>query len=322
MERIYADNAGTTPMAAEVIETMTEMMKNVFGNASAVSSFGREARRVLDESRHVIAESINAKSDNEIVFTSGGTESDNTAIMQTAFLRRNEGRHIITTAIEHEAVLKPMAFLESQGYEVTYLSVDENGIIDLNELKDALRDDTILVSVMMGNNEVGSRQPIHEIGEIVSESNAWFHTDCVQAYGILDVDVQKDKIDLLSTREKFQNLKKKLVEGLEHQEIDFEINGLHDGSELPQIVSLWFKGCQSDALLTNLDLNGIAASAGSACTAGSLEPSHVLTAMYGKDSPKVSESLRFSFGRYNTEEEVERIIEVLSKTIKRMKKGR
>ena len=117
MERIYADNAGTTPMAAEVIETMTEMMKNVFGNASAVSSFGREARRVLDESRHVIAESINAKSDNEIVFTSGGTESDNTAIMQTAFLRRNEGRHIITTAIEHEAVLKPMAFLESQGYE-------------------------------------------------------------------------------------------------------------------------------------------------------------------------------------------------------------
>ena len=119
MERIYADNAGTTPMAAEVIETMTEMMKKVFGNASAVSSFGREARRVLDESRHVIAESINAKSDNEIVFTSGGTESDNTAIMQTAFLRRNEGRHIITTAIEHEAVLKPMAFLESQGYEVT-----------------------------------------------------------------------------------------------------------------------------------------------------------------------------------------------------------
>ena len=138
MERIYADNAGTTPMAAEVIETMTEMMKNVFGNASAVSSFGREARRVLDESRHVIAESINAKSDNEIVFTSGGTESDNTAIMQTAFLRRNEGRHIITTAIEHEAVLKPMAFLESQGYEVTYLPVDEYGVVSIDALKEAL----------------------------------------------------------------------------------------------------------------------------------------------------------------------------------------
>lgn len=134
--------------------------------------------------------------------------------------------------------------------------------------------------------------------------------------------VELASADKKELREKFQNLKKKLVEGLEHQEIDFEINGLHDGSELPQIVSLWFKGCQSDALLTNLDLNGIAASAGSACTAGSLEPSHVLTAMYGKDSPKVSESLRFSFGRYNTEEEVERIIEVLSKTIKRMKKGR
>lgn len=383
MERIYADNAGTTPMAPEVIETMTAAMSGVFGNASAVNSFGREARRLLDESRHTIARSVNAADDNEIVFTSGGTEGDNTAIMQTALVRRNEGSHIITTAVEHEAVLKPLAFLESRGYEVTYLPVDANGIVSPADLKAALRDDTILVSVMTGNNEVGSRQPIHEIGEIVAESNAWFHTDCVQAYGIEDIDVQRDRIDLLSTsahklngpkflgflyerdglnlgpylrggdqelkrragtenvpaiagfaraveldsdkaalRERMFGLKRHLISGLEAAGIDFEVNGRHDGSELPQIVNLWFKGCRSDALLTNLDLSGIAASAGSACTAGSLEPSHVLTAMYGPDSGRISESLRFSFGRYNTDEEIERIIEVLTKTVTRLKKGR
>ncbi len=175
----------------------------------------------------------------------------------------------------------------------------------MNELKNALRDNTILVSVMMGNNEVGSRQPIHEIGEIVSESNAWFHTDCVQAYGILDVDVQKDKIDLLSTSAHKLN-------GPKFLGFLYEREGLN--------LKAYLRG--GDQELKRRAGTEIAASAGSACTAGSLEPSHVLTAMYGKDSPKVSESLRFSFGRYNTEEEVERIIEVLSKTIKRMKKGR
>lgn len=380
MENIYVDNAGTTPMASEVIDVMDEMMKNVFGNASAVNAFGRKARQVLDNSRHIIAQSINAQNDNEIIFTSGGTESDNTAIIKTALKRQKQGRHLITTAIEHEAVLKPMAYLESLGFEVTYLPVDQNGIISLNDLKAALREDTILVSVMSGNNEVGSHQPIHEIGEIVAESNAWFHTDSVQAYGILDVDVQKDHIDLLSTsahklngpkflgflyernglnlgpylrggdqelkrragtenipaiagfakaveiaqahkhewQKQDMTLKLHLLAGLKEAGIDFEVNGKCNEDELPQIVNIWFKGCPNDALLTNLDLSGIAAAAGSACTAGSLEPSHVLLAMYG-DSPRVHESLRFSFGRYNTEAEIKKVVEVTAKAVKRLK---
>ena len=150
------DSAGSTTMATKVIEKMTETMTNTFGNASAVNYYGRQARSILDNSRHVIAESINAKNDNEIVFTSGGTESDNTAIIQTAMARKNEGRHLITTAIEHEAVLKPMAYLEQEGFEVTYLPVDEYGQINLDDLRQAIRPDTILVSIMMGNNEVGS----------------------------------------------------------------------------------------------------------------------------------------------------------------------
>ena len=181
-------------MATKVIEKMTETMTNTFGNASAVNYYGRQARSILDNSRHVIAESINAKNDNEIVFTSGGTESDNTAIIQTAMARKNEGRHLITTAIEHEAVLKPMAYLEQEGFEVTYLPVDEYGQINLDDLKQAIRSDTILVSIMMGNNEVGSHLPIKEIGEIVAPTNAWFHTDSVQTYGALDIDVQDLKV--------------------------------------------------------------------------------------------------------------------------------
>lgn len=199
VKHIYLDNAATTPMTAPVIETMIETMKNVFGNASSTHFYGRKARAVLDDSRHLIAKSINAKKDDQIVFTSGGTESDNTAIIETALARQNFGKHLITTAIEHEAVLKSMEYLETLGFEITYLSVDEKGMISLEDLKKALRPDTILVSIMMGNNEVGSYLPIHEIGEIVKETNAWFHTDAVQAYGLVEIDVQEDNIDLLST---------------------------------------------------------------------------------------------------------------------------
>ena len=379
MKYIYLDNAGTTPMATKVIEKMTETMTNTFGNASAVNYYGRQARAILDNSRHVIAESINAKNDNEIVFTSGGTESDNTAIIQTAMARKNEGRHLITTAIEHEAVLKPMAYLEQEGFEVTYLPVDEYGQINLDDLKQAIRPDTILVSIMMGNNEVGSHLPIKEIGEIVAPTNAWFHTDSVQTYGALDIDVQDLKVDLLSVsahklngpkmlgflyrrdginfpslikggdqelkrragtenvpaiagfaeavsllpaevkeehRQKYLSFKHQLVDGLKENGIDFEINGHLEENQLPQIISIWFKGFASDSLLTNLDLSGISAAAGSACTAGSLEPSHVLAAMYGEESPRVAESLRFSFGINNTSEDIDYLIKTLVKIIK------
>lgn len=382
MNNIYLDNAGTTPMDPAVIETMTEMMQNVFGNASATNSFGRKAHSILEQSRQKIAASINAKDPNEIIFTSGGTESDNTAIIQTALKRRDEGRHLITTMVEHEAVLKPMAYLEENGYEVTYLPVDENGVISLDELKQALRPDTILVSIMTGNNEVGSHMPITEIGAIVAKSNAWFHTDAVQAYGILDIDVKRDQIDLMSTsahklngpkqmgflyeREgldlaphlrggdqemkrragtenipaiaafakaieleqnaraeltaRYQGFKRQLVDKLVENGVVVKVNGKMGADELPQIINLWFEGCPSDAMLTNLDLAGIAAAAGSACTAGSLEPSHVLAAMYGKDQARVSQSLRFSFGRYNTAAEIDELVAQLTKISQRIKK--
>ena len=198
MREIYLDNAATTPMTPEVIDEMTKEMKESWGNASTGYSYGRHAKLVMENSRHVIAQSINAD-DNEIIFTSGGTESDNMAIIETAFKRQELGKHIITTAIEHEAVLKPLHFLEEHGFEVTYLPVDEHGNISIADFKQALRDDTILVTIMMGNNEVGSRMPIHEIGEILKDHQAWFHTDAVQAYGLLPIDVKADNIDMLST---------------------------------------------------------------------------------------------------------------------------
>ena len=382
MKNIYLDNAGTTPMAPEVVETMTQMMTEVFGNASAANSFGRKARGVLERSRQIFADSLNAKNANEIIFTSGGTESDNTAIIQTARKRKNQGRHLITTAIEHEAVLKPMEYLEENGYEVTYLPVDENGVISLTDLKNALRPDTILVSIMAGNNEVGSHMPLTQIGEIVAKSNAWFHTDAVQAYGIVDIDVQRDQIDLLSTsahklngpkqmgflyereglelgshlmggdqelkrragtenipaiagfakaveleqaeretlQKRYQGFKQQLCDALAQNGVSFEVNGKMGADELPQIINIWFKGCQNDAMLTNLDLAGFAAAAGSACTAGSLEPSHVLKAMYG-DNERVVQSLRFSFGKYNTIDEIAQLATRLAKISQRIKKN-
>lgn len=381
MKQVYFDNAATTPMAPEVVKKITSEMSQDFGNASSTHAFGRKARMVLDQSRQVIADSINANED-EIIFTSGGTESDNTAIMQTAIARQSLGKHIITTAIEHPAVLKPLAYLESIGYEVTYLPVDQQGLISLDDLKAALRDDTILVSIMTGNNEVGSHMPIHEIGEISKDHQAWFHTDAVQAYGLLDIDVKRDHIDLMSTsahklngpkflgflykrdgvnfpsflkggeqedkrragtenvpgiagfakavslltpevksemQTKYQGFKQQIIDGLKQADIDFEINGTLNPNNLQHVFNLWIKGVSTYVMQTNLDLNGIAVSGGSACTAGSLEPSHVLIAMYGKESPRIGESIRISFGKYNTSEDVDYLVDNLVQIIQRLK---
>ena len=375
------DNAATTPMTPAVIDEMTTQMKKSWGNASTGYSYGREAKLVLENSRHVLAQSINAD-DNEIVLTSGGTEGDNTAIIQTAMTRQNLGKHIITTAIEHEAVLKPLHYLEEQGFEVTYLPVDENGNISLDDFKAALRDDTILVTIMSGNNEVGSRMPIHEIGEILKDHQAWFHTDAVQTYGLLPIDVKRDHIDLLSTsahklngpkmmgflyrwdginfpsylkggdqetkrragtenvpavaafakavtidspeekqarRERFYHFKQKIVQGLTENGIDFAVNGEIKPDNLNQILNIWFKGISTYIMQTDLDLAGIAVSGGSACTAGSIEPSHVLTAMFGADSPRISESIRISFGALNTEEDVDKLIAAIVKIVNQLK---
>ncbi|MFC6170721.1 cysteine desulfurase family protein [Loigolactobacillus jiayinensis] len=382
MTHTYLDNAATTPMDPAVIAVMTEQMQQNFGNASNIHYFGRQARQVLDASRKTLAQSINAKED-EIVFTSGGTEGDNTAIMQTALQRQRLGKHIITTTIEHEAVLKPLQFLETQGFEVTYLPVDEHGLISLADFKAALRDDTILVSIMMGNNEVGSHMPIHEIGELLKDHQAWFHTDAVQAYGLLDIDVQRDHIDLLSVsahklngpkflgflyrrqrinfpsfikggdqedkrragtenipaiagfakaveldtpaekearQQRYAGFKQQLLAGLTANGIDFAVNGELSANNLQHVLNIWIKGISTYVLQMNLDLAGFAISGGSACTAGSLEPSHVLTAMYGKDSPRIEESIRISFGKDNTAADIDQFVAALTTIVKRVKK--
>lgn len=378
VKHIYLDNAATTPMAPEVIATMTEQMQADFGNASSTHYFGRQAHTVLDTSRHTLAQSIHAK-DNELILTSGATESNNTAILQTAKLRAKEGKQIITTAIEHHSVLKPMAYLETQGFDVIYLPVNEQGVIDLADLKAALTPETILVSIMMGNNEVGSHMPIHEIGELVRDSNAWFHTDATQTYGLLDIDVQADNIDLLAVsahkingpkqigflyvndaihlpsfvlggeqekkrragtenvpavagfakavelltpavkadlQARYAGFKQQLLADLKANDIDFALNA-EGADQVGHVVNLWIKGVSTYVLQMNLDLAGFAISGGSACTAGDLEPSHVLIAMYGEDSPRVAESIRISFGHETSSEDVAAFAEALTKIVKR-----
>ncbi|AUI70993.1 cysteine desulfurase family protein [Companilactobacillus alimentarius] len=366
MAFVYLDNAATTPMATSVVNVISDQMAHNFGNASATNYFGRQARKVLDESRHVIAQSINAK-DSEIVFTSGGTESDNTAVIETALSRQKLGKHIITTAIEHEAILKPLAYLETLGFEVTYLKPNSRGEVTVQQVKDALRDDTILVTIMYGNNEVGSMNPIKEIGELLKDHQAFFHTDAVQAFGMEDIDVKAEHIDMLSTsahkingpkfigflyindkihipsfvkggdqetkrragtenvpaiagfakavqlltpaekkarQERYFGFKQKIQEILRQNKIEFGINGPTDSHALNHVMNLYLPGIDRGVLLTRLDLEGFAISGGSACTAGSLEPSHVLVAMFGKDSKKINDSVRISFGKDNTEEEI------------------
>ncbi|GAA6236598.1 cysteine desulfurase family protein [Apilactobacillus micheneri] len=382
MKEIYLDNAATTKMDNEVLADMYDKFKNVYGNASTLYGIGRQAHTILENSRDIIAKSINAQSD-EIIFTSGGTESDNTAIMQTVEARKNLGNHIITTAIEHEAVLKPLEFLENKGFRVTYLPVDEDGQISLDDLKDALDDETILVTIMTGNNEVGSHLPIHEIGELLKNHQAWFHTDAVQAYGLSDIDVKADHIDMLSTsahklngpkmmgflyknydinfpsfikggdqedkrragtenipaisgfatavslttpdlkqklHDRYISFKNQIINQFNENNIEFEVNGSMSETNLQHVFNLWIKGVPTDLLQTNLDLDNIAVSSGSACTAGSIEPSHVLIAMYGKNSPRINQSIRVSFGKFTTMDDINKFIDSTIKIIKRIKK--
>lgn len=378
MERIYVDHAATTPMHPKVISAMTDVMINHFGNPSSIHYFGRDARHIVDESREVLARSIGA-SVNEIIITSGGTEADNYAIFGGARALREKGNHIITTEIEHHAVLHTCQQLEKEGFDVTYLPVDENGQISISDFKKALREDTILVTVMYGNNEIGSLQPIAEIGEALQDHQALFHTDAVQAYGLEEIDVNKLKIDLLSVtahkingpkgigflyakkdikllplifggeqerkrragtenvaaiagfsaavkvigeerialREKYLGFKKLMLDVLRKHEVNFLINGKLENS-LPHVLNLSFPGTDVEAMLVNLDLAGIAASSGSACTAGSIDPSHVLVAMVGQDSERLRNSIRFSFGLNNTEEQVKRVARETAKIVERI----
>ena len=366
MTEIYLDNAATTPMSPNVIDVITGEMKNNFGNASSTYELGRKARHAIDQARQEAARIINAK-ENEIIFTSGGSESNNTAIFGTAHSRQDIGKRIITTKIEHPSVLEPMKRLESEGYEVIYLDVDDNGCISLADLKDALTPQTTLVSIMAVNNELGTINPLTEIGNIVKQSNAYFHVDAVQGLGNIDLDVVKMNIDLLSTsahkingpkflgflyeknslnlpplvyggeqetkrragtenvpgiagfgeaiteiaaidkenlQTKYQNLQNLILNELNQSNVKYQVNGGTKKFDSHHVLNLHFNGIPTTVLQTNLDLAGFAVSGGSACTAGSIEPSHVLVACFGKNSPRINESIRISFGRYTTEEEV------------------
>lgn len=380
MREIYLDNAATTPMSPKVIDVITDEMKNDFGNASSTYELGRKARNVIDRARHQIAKSINAK-DGEIIFTSGGSESNNTAIFGTAYSRNNISKKIITTKIEHPSVLNPMKRLEHEGYNVVYLDVDKTGHISLDQLKHELTPETILVSIMAVNNEVGTIMPLKKIGEMVKNSNAYFHVDNVQGMGTIDIDVKAMNIDFLSVsahkingpkflgflyensdinipnlvlggeqetkrragtenvpgiagfgeavkelseighdslQKKYAHFQDIILKALNDNHVDYEINGGYGPGYSHHVLNLWIKGVSTTSMQTNLDLNGYAISGGSACTAGSLEPSHVLIACFGADSPRINESIRISFGRYNTEEEVKSFAQELVKIAKRI----
>lgn len=375
---VYLDHAATTPTHPEVAQAMMPIMINIFGNPSSAHSFGRRARREVDEARAFIAKSINA-TENEIIFTSGGTEADNTALFGVANAHKDRGNHIITTAIEHHAVLHTCKQLEKEGFEITYLPVNNHGEISIEDLKAAVKESTILVSVMYGNNEVGTIQPVKEIGELCSEANILFHTDAVQAYGIQAIDVKELHIDLMSVsahkingpkgigflyvknsvkliprqhggeqerkrragtenvagivgfkeavrlaqtdmlekREKYEQFKQKMLEVFQKEKIQFNVNGEGAKDLLPHVFNISFPSTNVESMLVNLDLAGIAASSGSACTAGSIDPSHVLVAMYGKDSDKITNSIRFSFGLGNTLEEIEKASFEIAKIVNR-----
>lgn len=370
---IYLDHAATTPMNPEVIAVMAKALSENFGNASSIYQFGKKNRALVEQARVAMADSIGARAD-EIIITSGGTESDNMSIIKTAEHYSKNGKHIISTSIEHPAVLKPLKYLETKGFEVTYLPVDENGQIHLEQVKSVIRADTILVSVMTGNNEVGSLQPIQAIGSYIHslEQEIIFHTDAVQAYGVMPIDVNELNVDLLSVSahkmygpkgigflykregvnipsllmggsqenkhragtenvpaimgfqkaieinqknreaniKKLTSLKESMIQLLNRAGIEYSVNGLVENS-LPHILSLSFPNLRSDLLLIQLDLKKIAVSAGSACTAGTIEPSHVLTAMYDEDAVQIDHTIRFSLGIENTQAELTRVVEEL-----------
>ncbi|HDX9611340.1 TPA: cysteine desulfurase [Bacillus toyonensis] len=378
MERIYLDHAATSPTHPEVVEKMIPYMTETFGNPSSIHFYGRQARHAVDEARRECAKSIHANP-NEIIFTSGGTEADNLALIGVARANCHKGNHIITTQIEHHAILHTCELLEREGFEVTYLPVDETGRVQLSDIQKALTEETILVSIMFGNNEVGTMQSIVEIGKLLKEHQAYFHTDAVQAYGLVEINVKEFGIDLLSisahkingpkgvgflyastnlkfeplliggeqerkrragtenvpsivglqhaillaekTREQknaqYEEFKDIMVSVFKNEGITFEVNGNLE-YRLPHVLNISFTGMNIEPFLVNLDLAGIAVSSGSACTAGSIDPSHVLVAMFGKDSDQIRSSVRFSFGLGNTKEQIEKAAYETVKIVKRL----
>ncbi len=375
---IYLDHAATTATRPEVVEAMLPYFTENFGNPSSVYKFSNVNKEAIASARQIIAKSLNGDS-KDIYFTAGGSESDNWALKETARVYANKGKHIITSKIEHHAILHTCQFLEKEGYEVTYVNVDENGIIKLDELKAAIRPDTILISVMFANNEIGSIQPIKEIGAIAREHGVLFHTDAVQAYGQLPIDVEDMNIDMLSAsghklngpkgvgflyirkgikirnlihgggQERARRAGTENVPGIvglgkaaeiavdtmeerTNKELELRdylidrviaeipytrLNG-HRTDRLPNNVNFSFQFIEGESLLIMLDMAGICGSSGSACTSGSLDPSHVLLAI-GLPHEIAHGSLRLTLGDENTKEEIDFVIDKLKEIVQRLR---
>ncbi|MHC1716834.1 MAG: cysteine desulfurase NifS [Candidatus Dojkabacteria bacterium] len=373
----YFDNSATTKIKPEVLDSMMPYLTEMYGNASSIYSLGRESKKALDLARDQVAKALGANS-KEIFFTSSGTESDNWAIKGVAFANQKKGNHIITSSIEHHAVLHTCKYLEKYGFEITYLPVNDKGIVNPNDLKKAIRKETILISIMYANNEIGTIQPINGIGDIAKKNNIYFHTDAVQAVGNIDIDVNKLNVDLLSLsghkfngpkgigvlyikegtniysvfhgggqergkRPSTENVagivglgkaielatkdiekKSKHLISLREQAIkrlleipDTILNG-DKKNRLPGNVNICFRYIEGESILLMLDQLGICASSGSACTSGSLDPSHVLLAI-GLPHEIAHGSLRLSFSEENTKEEVEYLLKVLPSIIRNLR---
>lgn len=376
--KIYMDNAATTPLKREVLDAMMPYLTEEYGNASSIYATGRDAKRALDEARQTVADALGAKA-NEIYFTSCGSEADNWAIQGVAYANKNRGRHIISSQIEHHAVLHTLQYLEKQGFEVTYLPVDEYGLVRIDDLRDAIRPDTILITIMYANNEIGTIEPISELAQIAREHKIPFHTDAVQAVGHVPINVKELGVDLLSLSAhklygpkgvgalyikngvKLDNflhggaqergrragtenvagivglakaielatadidgnmarltaLRDKLISGIQAQIPYCRLNG-HPTKRLCNNVNFSFEFIEGESLLLMLDMKGVAASSGSACTSGSLDPSHVLLAI-GLKHEIAHGSLRLSIGDFTTEEDIDYVLEVLGPIVQRLR---
>lgn len=375
---IYMDNSATTPMKKEVLNEMIPYFTEKFGNPSSVYSLGGQSKNAVEEARDKVAKPLGAKP-SEIFFTGSGSESDNWAIKGVAYANKSKGNHIITSKIEHHGVLHTCEYLEKRGFKITYLDVDEYGIIDIDQLRDSITNETILITIMFANNEIGTIQPIKEIGELAKEKGVYFHTDAVQAAGHIKFDVNELNIDLLSLsshkfygpkgigalyirqgvkidnlieggaqernkragtenvpgivglgkaielayenldehNKKLVKLRERLIKGV-FDNIDYvRLNG-HPAERLPGNVSFCFKFIEGESLLLSLDMEGIAGSSGSACTSGALDPSHVLLAI-GLPHEIAHGSLRLSLGDFNTEEEVDYVVEKLVEIVDRLR---
>ena len=351
---MYLDNSATTKVSDEVLKEMLPYLKDEFGNPSTLYSIGRESKKALEEARQRVADAINAKKD-EIYFTSGGSESDNLAIKGIAFKLQKKGKHIITSEIEHPAVKETLHFLESLDFKVTYLPVYEKGIIKIEDLKEAITSETILITIMHGNNEIGTLQPIEEIGKIAHENGILFHTDAVQTFGKVEIDVERQNIDLLiplihgggqekgirsgtenvagivgfgkaaelscsqlkEHAEKLSKITNELIEKVLGRIPESYLNGDRT-QRLPNVVNFRFTAIEGESLILLLDSKGYQASTGSACSSNTLEASPVLTAL-GLDPVNVHGSLRISLAPESDAFDVDEFVNVLSEAVKRLR---